>query len=108
MPYGNVTDLTTGALAAEAMRILLAGGGGFIGSHLADRLVARGDEVVVVDSFVTGRRSNIRHLEDSPGFQLVEHDIVDGLPAMGAFDVVANLASPASPDDFMSLSIEIL
>jgi len=90
------------------MRILLAGGGGFIGSHLADRLVARGDEVVVVDSFVTGRRSNVRHLEDSPSFQLVEHDIVDGLPAMGAFDVVANLASPASPDDFASLSIEIL
>ena len=108
MPYGNVTDLTTGALGAEAMRILLAGGGGFIGSHLADRLVARGDEVVVVDSFVTGRRSNVKHLEDSPGFQLVEHDIVDGLPAMGAFDAVANLASPASPDDFASLSIEIL
>ena len=108
VPYGNVTVLTTGVLGAEAMRILLAGGGGFIGSHLADRLVARGDEVVVVDSFVTGRRSNVRHLEDSPGFQLVEHDIVDGLPAMGAFDVVANLASPASPDDFASLSIEIL
>jgi dTDP-glucose 4,6-dehydratase len=90
-------------------RILLAGGGGFIGSHLADALLGRGDEVVVVDSFVTGRRANVAHLDDHPGFTLVEHDIVTGLPALdGRFDAVCNLASPASPDDFATMPLEIL
>lgn len=91
------------------MRVLLAGGGGFIGSHMADALLARGDEVVAIDNFATGRRTNIAHLGEHPGFTLVEHDIVSGLPEIGGrFDLVCNLASPASPDDFATMPLEIL
>jgi dTDP-glucose 4,6-dehydratase len=91
------------------VRVLLAGGGGFIGSHMADALLARGDEVVAVDNFVTGRKVNIAHLGEHPLFSLVEHDIINGLPEIpGRFDLVCNLASPASPDDFASMPLEIL
>ena len=64
------------------MRHLLAGGGGFVGSHLAELFLARGDEVVVVDNFATGRRSNIAHLADHEGFSLIEHDITTPLPRL--------------------------
>lgn len=93
------------------MRILLAGGGGFIGSHLADALLARGDTVVVVDNFVTGRRSNVAHLAAHPGFSLVEHDVTQpfGPELVGdRFDAVLDLASPASPIDFATMPLEIL
>jgi dTDP-glucose 4,6-dehydratase len=94
---------------------LLAGGGGFIGSHLADALLGRGDRVTVVDNFCTGRRSNLAHLGDHPSFHLVEHDITETLPdsvsdpLIGArFDTVLDLASPASPLDFATMPLEIL
>ena len=91
------------------MRHLLAGGGGFIGSHLADVLLARGDAVVVVDNFVTGRRANVAHLHDQPRFALVEHDITTGPPPVsGGFDTVLDFASPASPADFATMPLEIL
>ncbi len=86
------------------MRALLAGGGGFIGSHLAEALVARGDEVVVVDDFSTGRRENLAGIV----VEVVEHDVVASLPDLGRFDAVLNLASPASPDDFRTRPLEIL
>ena len=86
------------------MRALLAGGGGFIGSHLAEALVARGDEVVVVDDFSTGRRENLAGIP----VEVVEHDVVRPLPDLGGFDAVLNLASPASPDDFRTRPLEIL
>jgi nucleoside-diphosphate-sugar epimerase len=91
------------------MRHLLAGGGGFIGSHLAELLLARDDEVVVVDNFATGRRSNVAHLAEHKGFTLVEHDITAALPEFGTtFDAVLDLASPASPADFATMPLEIL
>jgi nucleoside-diphosphate-sugar epimerase len=91
------------------MRNLLAGGGGFIGSHLTELLLERGDEVVVVDNFATGRRSNVAHLADRKGFTLVEHDITATLPDFGTtFDAVLDLASPASPADFATMPLEIL
>ena len=91
------------------MRHLLAGGGGFVGSHLTELLLARGDEVVVVDNFATGRRSNIAHLADHPRFSLIEHDITTQLPVFDtAFDSVLDLASPASPADFATMPLEIL
>ena len=91
------------------MRHLLAGGGGFVGSHLTDLFLARGDEVVVVDNFATGRRSNIAHLADHAGYTLVEHDITTPLPDFGvAFDAILDLASPASPADFATMPLEIL
>ncbi|HSB86977.1 MAG TPA: UDP-glucuronic acid decarboxylase family protein [Ilumatobacteraceae bacterium] len=91
------------------MRHLLAGGGGFIGSHLTDLLLGRGDEVVVIDNFVTGRRGNIAAAADHPRFTLVEHDITAPLPSFdGRFDTVLDFASPASPNDFATLPLEIL
>ena len=91
------------------MRYLLAGGGGFVGSHLADLLLGRDDEVVVVDNFATGRRSNVAHLADHKGFTLVEHDITTPLPDFDTtFDAVLDLASPASPADFATMPLEIL
>ena len=88
---------------------LLAGGGGFIGSHMTEQLLERGDRVTIVDCFVTGRRSNIEHLLDR--VTLVEHDIREPLPSSltgERFDTVLDLASPASPDDFLRMPLFIL
>ena len=94
------------------MRVLLAGGSGFIGSHIADALLARGDEVVVVDNFCTGRASNVAHLSDHQLFHLIEHDITREWPEHRAltekFDAVLDFASPASPNDFATMPLEIL
>ena len=93
------------------MRYLLAGGGGFVGSHMADSMLARGDEVVAIDNFATGRPINVAHLADHPRFTLVEHDITTPLPAAvvnDRFDAVLDLASPASPNDFATMPLEIL
>ena len=91
--------------------ILVAGGGGFVGSHLVDLLLERGDTVTVVDNFATGRRGNVAHLAHHPRFTLVEHDITLPLPADitdARFDRVLDLASPASPLDFATMPLEIL
>lgn len=91
------------------MRHLLAGGGGFIGSHLTEALLDRGDEVVVIDNFVTGRRHNLAGVIEHPRFVLVEHDITTPLPSFDdRFDTVLDLASPASPNDFATMPLEIL
>ena len=94
------------------MRVLLAGGAGFIGSHIADALLARGDEVVAIDNFATGRRENVAHLSDNSKFTLIEHDITLPWPTHNAlaakFDAVLDYASPASPNDFATMPLEIL
>lgn len=89
------------------MRILLTGGAGFIGSHLCDRLLARGDEVTVVDNLVTGDLQNLEHIRD-PRFRFVEHDISQPLSWPDPVDVVFNLACPASPVDYIKLPLETL
>lgn len=90
------------------MRAVIAGGGGFIGSHLCDAMLARGDEVVAVDSFLTGRRLNIAHLAGHPRFTLVKHDVTEPFTIDGPVDAVLDLASPASPVDFLRIPLEIL
>ena len=94
------------------MRVLLAGGAGFIGSHIADVLLARGDDVVAIDNFATGRRENVAHLSGNAKFILIEHDITLPWPAHNAleakFDAVLDYASPASPNDFATMPLEIL
>ena len=77
------------------MRILVTGGSGFIGSHLCDRLIADGHEVICVDNFFTGRRENVRHLVDNHRFELVRHDVIQ--PILLEVDQIYNLACPASP-----------
>ena len=82
---------------------LVAGGGGFIGSHLVDSVLERGDTVTIVDNFCTGRPANIAHLAHHPRCTLIEHDITTPLPTSitdGRYDTVLDLASPASPHAF--------
>jgi dTDP-glucose 4,6-dehydratase len=88
--------------------MVVMGGGGFVGSHLCDALVARGDQVVCVDDFSTGRRANTAHLLGHSGFELVEADVCTGIPVEGRVDGVFNLASPASPPDYLALPLETL
>src|SRR6266581_3752785 len=76
-------------------RVLVTGGAGFIGSHLCERLLGRGDEVLCVDNFYTGRRHNVGHLLSNPGFELARHDIC--FPLYVEVDEIFNLACPASP-----------
>jgi dTDP-glucose 4,6-dehydratase len=89
-------------------RVVVLGGSGFLGSHVCDQLLARGDEVVVVDDFSTGRRDNVAHLADHAAFTLVEADISQGIPVDGPISGVFNLASPASPPDYLALPLETL
>lgn len=75
--------------------ICVTGGAGFLGSHLCDRLIERGDEVICVDSFFSGRKRNIQHLMNHPRFEMIRHDIVH--PLYVECDEIYNLACPASP-----------
>src|SRR6516162_1182812 len=76
-------------------RILVTGGAGFLGSHLCDRLLAEGANVVCVDNFFTGTRENVRHLFSNPGFEMIRHDVT--FPLHIGVDAIYNLACPASP-----------
>jgi len=76
-------------------RILVTGGAGFLGSHLCDRLLADGHEVVCVDNFFTGSKENIAHLRDEPRFEVIRHDVT--FPLYAEVDEIMNLACPASP-----------
>ncbi|MEC7357474.1 MAG: GDP-mannose 4,6-dehydratase, partial [Verrucomicrobiota bacterium] len=80
------------------MRILVTGGAGFLGSHLCDRLIDNGDEVICVDNFFTGRKENIAHLLPNPKFEVVEHDVIE--PFKFEVDQIYNLACPASPPHY--------
>jgi UDP-glucuronate decarboxylase len=77
------------------MRILITGGAGFLGSHLSDRLIEEGHEVIVVDNFFTGSKKNVEHLIGNPRFELIRHDVT--FPLFIEVDAIYNLASPASP-----------
>jgi len=77
------------------MRILVTGGAGFIGSHLCERLVAEGHEVICLDNFFTGRRSNVEELLGQPGFEIIRHDVIN--PVLLEIDRIFHLACPASP-----------
>ena len=80
------------------MRILITGGAGFLGSHLSDRLIEQGHEVICLDNFFTGRKANIQHLMGNPRFELVRHDVID--PFKFEVDRIYNLACPASPPHY--------
>lgn len=92
-------------------KVLIAGGAGFVGSHLAKAFLDKGDAVVSVDNLSTGRLENIAHLQDNPNFTHIDADIIEDLPANimdQKYDIIANLASPASPPKYLRLSVETL
>ncbi len=90
------------------MRILLTGGAGFLGSHLCDRLLNEGHELIVMDNLLTGRTKNIAHLFGRDGFTFIKHDVTQYIYVKGPLDYVLHFASPASPDDFSRYPIRIL
>jgi dTDP-glucose 4,6-dehydratase len=89
-------------------RVVVTGGAGFLGSHLCERLLADGCEVVALDNFLTGTPANVAHLMEHDGFRLLKADITDYIHVPGAVDAVLHFASPASPIDYLLLPIETL
>jgi dTDP-glucose 4,6-dehydratase len=89
-------------------RILVTGGAGFLGSHLCERLLAEGWEVLCLDNFLTGSGDNVGHLVGEPRFRLERYDVTNYLHVEGSLDAVAHLASPASPIDYLEHPIHTL
>jgi dTDP-glucose 4,6-dehydratase len=89
-------------------RALVTGGAGFLGSHLCDRLLEEGYEVVAVDNLLTGSLANIAHLFGRDGFRFVKHDVTEFIHVPGRVDLILHFASPASPIDYQELPIQTL
>ncbi|HYC77508.1 MAG TPA: GDP-mannose 4,6-dehydratase, partial [Planctomycetota bacterium] len=89
-------------------RALITGGSGFLGSHLADLLVGKGHEVVVMDNLSTGDADNVAHLVGKPGFKFVKYDVTDFIHVEGPLDYILHFASPASPIDYLEMPIQTL
>jgi dTDP-glucose 4,6-dehydratase len=90
------------------MRVVVTGGSGFLGSHLAEALLDRGDDVVVIDNLVTGSLANLEHLFGRSGFSFQHHDVSSYVHVAGAVDAILHFASPASPKDYLDLPIQTL
>jgi len=90
------------------LTILITGGAGFIGSHLCDRFIAEGDEVICMDNFLTGSPDNIAHLIGNPKFKFIQHNVTDFIYVERKVDAVLHFASPASPIDYRKLPIQTL
>ena len=90
------------------MRALITGGAGFLGSHLSDKLIERGWDVICMDNLVTGAAPNIAHLVSHPKFRFVQHDVTRYINIDDHLDAVLHFASPASPDDYLKLPIPTL
>jgi dTDP-glucose 4,6-dehydratase len=90
------------------MRVLITGGAGFLGSHLCDRFLAEGHEVIAMDNLITGTTDNIAHLAGHPRFSFVHHDVTNYIYVAGPLDAILHFASPASPIDYLELPIQTL
>jgi dTDP-glucose 4,6-dehydratase len=90
------------------MRVLITGGAGFLASHLTDRFIADGHEVVGLDNFITGHADNIAHLAGNPAYKFIRHDVSNYIFVEGKLDGVLHLASPASPIDYLEHPIPTL
>jgi dTDP-glucose 4,6-dehydratase len=92
----------------RGVRTVVTGGAGFLGSHLCERLLADGHEVLALDNFLTGTPQNVAHLMENDAFRLVKADVTDYVHVAGPVDQVMHFASPASPIDYLQLPIETL
>jgi len=90
------------------LRVLITGGAGFLGSHLCDRFLAEGHNVIAVDNLITGNTANIEHLAGNPNFLFIKHDVTNYIYIEGRLDAVLHFASPASPIDYLELPIQTL
>ena len=86
------------------MRVLITGGAGFLGSHVADRLIKEGHEVIVVDNFYTGVKNNVSHLLQEQNFEIIRHDVT--FPLFVEVDAIMNLACPASPTHYQKYPVQ--
>ncbi|CAA2990486.1 UDP-glucuronic acid decarboxylase 1 [Olea europaea subsp. europaea] len=100
--YHNGVGRVPVGIRSKRKRIVVTGGAGFVGSHLVDKLIARGDDVIVIDNFFTGRKENVVHLSGNPRFELIRHDVVE--PILLEVDQIYHLACPASPVHYKSLT----
>jgi dTDP-glucose 4,6-dehydratase len=89
-------------------RVLITGGAGFLGSHLTDRFIKEGFEVIVMDNLITGNPDNISHLFGNKDFKFVEHDVTNFIHVEGDLDYILHFASPASPIDYLEMPIQTL
>lgn len=89
-------------------RVLITGGSGFLGSHLCDRFLAEGYEVICMDNLLTGDKDNISHLTGRDDFQFVKHDVTNFISVEGELDLILHFASPASPIDYLEMPIQTL
>lgn len=90
------------------MRVLVTGGAGFLGSHLCDKLLGEGHEVVAMDNLITGNTDNIAHLAGNPKFEFIKHNVTNYIYLAGNVDAILHFASPASPVDYLELPIQTL
>ncbi len=90
------------------MRVAITGAAGFVGSHLTDRFLADGHQVIGLDNFITGQAENLAHLAGNPKFRFVQRDVSDPFTVDGALDGVLHFASPASPPDYQKFPLETL
>lgn len=88
------------------MRVLITGGAGFLGSHLSEKFLTEGHEVIAVDNFFTGRRENVKHLLDNKNFELIRHDVT--VPLQVEVDLILNFACPASPIHYQKNPVQTL
>lgn len=94
-PVSQGTGRVPVGIGRKRRRVVVTGGSGFVGSHLVDKLIARGDDVIVIDNFFTGRKENVMHHFGNPRFELIRHDVVE--PILLEVDQIYHLACPASP-----------